>query len=114
MTFAVLLQKDVTVVQLQPVSGALKNLDTVVVQGTVDAKAYPTGAFIECISPDNSVVLADVKGIDPNATTFTDSFVLGNPVNPWKSGTYTFKLFWNPENGPGLPLTATATFQYQA
>ena len=121
MTFQALLEQE-TVTQVstkKPVSGPLHNLDTIVVDGQIDPKPYLTGIFIECIAPNGNLVLADVVDIPAGETAYEDSFVLGAPANTpegpnWTTGTYTFKLFWNPANGPSIPLTATATFTYQA
>lgn len=91
---------------------SFKNGETLLLSGLVDAKPYLTGIFIVCRDPSNALVLADVVDVPAGASEWYDTFVLGNPVTPWPAGTYTFEVYWNPNNGPGAPNVSSLAFSY--
>lgn len=77
------------------------------IQGSVDPQPYLTGVVIFVTDPTGAILFADLQDVQPGANGFASSFVM--PDNAPK-GTYTMKVYWNPNNGPGVPQLVQSTF----
>lgn len=89
------------------------------ITGAIPVKPYLTGIFLLCKSPNGATVLADMLDVPANQTVYEFDEVLGAPANTpegpnWTTGTYKISLYWNPNNGPGVPQELDLSFAYQA